>query len=236
MLDQREEAKFDDLKKKCRELGIPSPPEVFIGMQVRDRNNNIIYDDKSRGHSWNRNFYNYMFAVLTDAIGGNVNDWGAGHMSLKTPAGLNYYSNLNIYNRTYEPLAYGMLDNTNSATHGILVGTGTSVFSAEDYKLQTLIAHGNSALQLFYGAMTYPVQVYAGTTWTNTLTRLFNNNSGGGIIVAEVGIYHRQYVYSVGNIVFCIERTKLGAAVTVPNGAQLTVHYDISMDFAAIDS
>jgi hypothetical protein len=34
----------------------------------------------------------------------------------------------------------------------------------------------------------------------------------------------------------CLERTVLGSPVTVPAGSQLTVHYDINMDFAAIDS
>lgn len=36
MLDPQEEAKFAELKDKCRELKVPAPPEIMIGLQVHE--------------------------------------------------------------------------------------------------------------------------------------------------------------------------------------------------------
>ena len=44
MLNPIEEAKFAELKERCRELGVPAPPEVFIGVQVHDKNGVLIFD------------------------------------------------------------------------------------------------------------------------------------------------------------------------------------------------
>ena len=62
MLDQKEESKYKELKDKCRELHVPVPPEIHIGLQVHDKEGNLILDDLQRGHSWNRNFYNLIFS------------------------------------------------------------------------------------------------------------------------------------------------------------------------------
>jgi hypothetical protein len=60
-----------------------------------------------------------------------------------------------------------------------------------------------------------------------------NNNSGGSITVKEVGLMYVGNTYN--NDYHLVERSVLSPTVAVANAAQLTVTYEISMDFSAID-
>ena len=125
----------------------------------------------------------------------------------------------------------GIIDN---ATYGILVGTSDTAFSVENFAMGALIATGNGAGQFAYSAEKTQTTAYTGgaKTWKTTRSRIFNNNSGGSITVKEAAIAG----YNVGqgqSLLF--ERSVLAPTVAVANGAQLTVTYEISMDFSAID-
>jgi hypothetical protein len=96
--------------------------------------------------------------------------------------------------------------------------------------LGALIAHGTGAGQLTYQASGFNSKAYALKVWTATSKRIFNNNSGGDITVKEIGLYSAYYY-----VYYLTERSVLSPAVTVPNGAQLTATYEISMDFSSID-
>lgn len=236
MLNPIEEAQHAELKKMCRELKVPAPPEIMIGLRVHDRNGDLIFDDIQRGHSWTRNYWNLLFALAASALGDASGLFQAGKMSDKNPAGT-------VRSTDYGPSPaemsqdYGFNFRTASAGAGIWVGTGDTAFSVENVAMAALVAHGNSASQLYYAAMTVPVLTYAGAgkTWTNSLARIFNNNSGGSITIKETGLGWRGYGFSNFNEAILVERSVLSPAVAVPNGAQLTVTYEISMDFSAID-
>lgn len=233
MLNPKEEAKFKELKDKCRELKVPAPPEIFIGLQVHDKNGVLVFDDKQRGHSWTRNFWNALFSAASTGIGDGGSTFSAGYMSLKAYGG-------NVYaGQAYANMAVGSMIGT-SSLNGILVGTGDTAFSVDQYALATQIAHGNAASQLYYQNMAASAPAYtAGTkTWETTHSRVFNNNSGGSITVKEVGIQVYMVPWtsgSSGDWYYMIERSVLDPTVAVANGAQLTVTYEISMDFSAID-
>jgi hypothetical protein len=225
MLDSKEEEKFKRLRKMCHELKVPTPPEIMIGLKVHDHNGILTFDDKQRGHSWTRNFYNEMFHFIAGGAY-TTNTWGAGYINHQyqtggTPDAQNGFGNpvLNCM---------GIIGNS---TGGIIVGTGNTAFSADGYSLATKIVHGNGANQLAYSAQAAFASSYnAGTfIWTSTTYRIFNNNSGGSIVVAEVGLASQYAIYQMH------ERSVLAPTVTVVNGAQLTVTYEISMDFTAID-
>ncbi|MDP2645454.1 MAG: hypothetical protein Q8P24_10975, partial [Desulfobacterales bacterium] len=73
-------------------------------------------------------------------------------------------------------------------------------------------------------------------TWTNTLTRVINNNSGGTITIAEVGlVLNIAAIFSSNNQYILIAREVLGVTQDVLNGEQLTVTQDITLDLSAID-
>ena len=230
MLNPIEEAKFANLKAICRELKVPAPPEIMIGLKVHDKNGLLIFDDVQRGHSWTRNFWNWLYsgAAHAPASGGS---FAAGNLNLKRYDNVidTSYAYLDSGGQKLKPYGGGI----GVSGYGIQVGTSDTAFSVEQYTLQALIAHGTGSGQFSYTAETANASSYNGgtTTWKCTRYRIFNNNSGGSITVKEVGIM----AYYWSGYYYLFERSVLDPTVPVANGAQLTVTYEISMDFAAID-
>jgi hypothetical protein len=211
MLDPKEEAKFAELKSKCRELKVPAPPEIMIGLQVHE-GGVLTFDDVQRGHSWTRNIWNLWGKGMigATAIGST---YAAGSLATKTQDGT---------------VSTGMFSNWNQ----IVVGTGDTAYSIENFAMAGKIDNGNGAGQLLYSTLVpiTPVVYDSGThIWKQTFTQIFNNNSGSSITVKETGL-HDYNLYGI-----LIERSVLSPTVAVANGAQLTVTYSISMDFSAID-
>ena len=128
MLDQKEESKFDELKGMFRDLKLPPPPEIFIGLQVH-KDGELIFDDKQRGHSWTRNFYNYKCLMGTNAAIGSTG-FGAGYMTGKDHNGF-----VSTYIRN---LAGQVTTGSGETTCGIVVGTSDTAFNIEQYALEDL--------------------------------------------------------------------------------------------------
>lgn len=225
MLNQEEEARFAELRNHCRELKVPAPMDIFIGLEVRDHDGIVTFDDIQRGHSWVRNWYNSLMFSLS-AFTNNQSSFGAGYASIKK-TGATVTGDV-ISNQMM------VLGANNNSVYGIVVGTGATAFSAEHYILAAQITSGIGTGQLSYQAQPATTATYDNTEgaekWTCTQARVFNNNSGASITVKETGII----IYN-GNNAFLAERSVLDPTVTVPNGAQLTVTYNFSMDFSAID-
>ena len=75
------------------------------------------------------------------------------------------------------------------ATHGILVGTGSTAESKDDYVLATPVAEGSGAGQLNHSPTTTFAPVSSITGGYRCLVqRDFTNASGGTIVVAEIGL------------------------------------------------
>lgn len=88
-------------------------------------------------------------------------------------------------------LEYGIHDMAASAgviTHGIVLGTGTTPATKDDYNLDTVITHGSGAGQLQFGACSISNVIDTGTSWRATVTREVTNVSGSSITVNEVGL------------------------------------------------
>jgi hypothetical protein len=229
MLDPKEEAKFDELKAKCRELKVPAPPEIMIGLKVHE-GGVLTFDDVQRGHSWTRNFWNAMCSHILDSNWTTNTNFGAGYISNKTVGGTT--------NDTYDQL-FLQHGNFNSnffysspinVARGLVVGTSDTAFGVEQYALGAIIPDGSTAGTLVHSAGAAVVMSYAAKVWKATYSRIYNNNSGGSITVKETGIYG-----SWSSVLSMLERSVLSPTVAVANGAQLTVTYEISMDFSAID-
>jgi hypothetical protein len=200
----------------------------MIGLKVHDRNGVLTFDDKQRGHSWTRNFWN---AIFTFAGHGNTGTpWtstsvlGAGYISWKRVNDY-WYDSVSAGNFG---VCYGTIA---SSDYGIVVGTSDTAFSVEQTKLVAQILEGIGSGQFSHQAEPAGVLEYtSGTkTWKVTRSRIFNNNSGASITVKEVGLYGVAWDPCMH------ERSVLDPTVAVANGAQLTVTYEISMDFSAID-
>lgn len=226
MLNLKEEARFAELKYKCRELKVMAPPDVFITLKVRDKNGVLVFDDTQRGHSWTRNFYN-IFHTFPASFTPTGSTYGAGYLSSKQTGGT-------VTNPTLSGAAVHMKGLVNNAAYGIVAGTGNTAFSVEQNALAAIVGHGSGTGQLVYAADATPAAVYTSGTksWVATLSRVLNNNSGGSITIKETGLYGRESSASTN---FMLERSVLDPTVDVANGAQLKVTYEISMDFSAID-
>ena len=239
MLNMIEEAKFEALRRMCRDLKVPAPPEIFVGLKVHDQNGILQLDDIQRGHSWTRNYYNYQLGNLIEVAAVGDTTFAAGKISGKQLGGTITGTLNNGVSRSVDAASYynrGTGENTTTGNFGIFVGTGVTAFSVENTTLSNKVVPGNAANQLLYNAMVYPVTSYnAGTkTWTNVISRVFNNNSGGTIVVTETGLVWYSYLY--GNIGYYLcERNLLSTSISLVNGAQLTVNYTLTMDFSAID-
>jgi len=228
MLNPAEEAKYAELRDKARELRVPLPPEIMIDLKVHDKKGAIVFDDIQRGHSWTRNYWNWLYMMGASVRCSGATGYAAGYMNLRKIDG-NYATNNGGWTLDLTPAQGGGVDSTFS---GIVIGTDDAADNADSYALGALIAAGTGP-----GQMSYQADVNAGNSynaethvWTSSFSRIINNNSGASITVNETGI--------AGNMEYTsglIERSVLSPQVVVPNGAQLTVTYQISMDFSAID-
>ena len=110
---------------------------------------------------------------------------------------------------------------------GIVIGTGNTAPTSDDYALETLIAHGQAATEMVYGGMEIEPVVVAAPSASFLLRRYFNNKSGGDITVLEVGIY--SPILLAQAYACCIVRDVLGAPVAVLDTELLRVQYTLSV-------
>lgn len=111
-----------------------------------------------------------------------------------------------------------------AVTHGIIVGTGNTAATIDDYVIETPIAHGVGGGQLQYGAVTFGAPAADAAVSQFTITRDFANGSGGAITVNECGLYVIAYLYATTYYVMTI-RDVIGGGIPVPNGQTLTLNY-----------
>ena len=109
-------------------------------------------------------------------------------------------------------------------THGIIVGTGTTAPTIDDYAIETIIAHGTGAGELQYGAVTFGAPASDATTSQFTITRNFANGSGGAITGNEVALYVKGFKYNT-TYYFLTIRDVIAGGISVPDGDTLTVNY-----------
>ncbi|MBA7542366.1 hypothetical protein ES705_34687 [subsurface metagenome] len=240
MVDLKEEQRYRQLRRLAKELHIPMH-EAFLELEVRDKAGRLILHHRQRSHSWTRNAYNLLFCELAGKDGDD-GTFGAGLLSLKdtseaiksgsAPACITYATSVLQYMKSVDSTTAGYRGGVGDATQGIQVGTGTNAESFEDYALQTLIANGTGAGQLSYIASEVHSISYAALTLKNELVRYFNNNSGGGIGVNEVGLVALGSAGS-SQTRFMTTRDKLPATVTVPDTGQLKVTYTIQLTYPA---
>lgn len=108
-------------------------------------------------------------------------------------------------------------------THGILVGTGTTATDIDDYALDTVVAEGTGAGQMEYGNHSIVSSTHDGSTYSYAgITRTVANNSGGSVVVAEVGLACNMDWESNTDRYFLLAREVLGTTVTVLDTQTLT--------------
>lgn len=117
-----------------------------------------------------------------------------------------------------------------ATTYGILVGTGTTAVDRDDYALDTLIAHGVGAGQLYYQACTVtgPTAITGG--YREAIARQVDNSSGGSITVEEVGLAI-QFTYTPTATSYALILRDLTGSVAIADAASKLFTYQV--DFLA---
>lgn len=242
-LCEKEEREFAMLHDKCRELKVMPPPAIFIGLKV-EKGGSVLLEDMQRGHSWTRNYWNMLFSIAAFSAG-TTNTYDAGYLCSKEVGGTVRVSTAygcGINNRRAAD-GYNFRQAASSDASGIVVGTDDTAFDVNGHTLVAKITHGNTAGKLTYGDCVAGTLSYNSESklWKQLWGRVFYNDTDAAITVKETGL-----IYLAGNAdaVFfsglssqylLLERSVLADPVTVPVGAQLTVTYEITMDFSAID-
>jgi len=177
---------------------------LYYSYQVRGADGTIKVPFRRRtAHSFVIAYARFLYLKMVGAVGQSITDTGS-------------------VSRTVE--SNTPIDTNNaaaSATHGLVVGTGTNAVALADVALQTIIAHGTSAGQLQYGASVVNAPSSDSTSTTLILTRDFSNASGGSITVREIGIYSQMQGTATWN--FCIARDTV--TIVLSNGDVLTLNY-----------
>ena len=221
--------------KKYKEIAIALHIPVFesfLTLEVYDKDGLLIERHDGRAHSWNRNFYNWIYSQAACEEVDDPTTFGDGLLNIKTYAGtVNSGNQLALMSASPETGAAGYRGASGDDTWGILVGSNTQAFSFNDFNLITKIANGTGSGQLSHVLGEIPVR-----TWTlatrvmkNEWTRYFNNNSGAAISVNEVALVASTITW---NLVL-VARDVLGAPVSVTNNGQLKVIYTIQVTFAS---
>jgi hypothetical protein len=244
-MKNKSEKDYRQLERLGQKLGIPIPM-MYLEMEVKMPDGSIVHHHKQRSHTWVRNAYNHLFSQLAGRSAVD-STFGAGLLSIKDTGGTVRYSDLSgiaFSNQTINstqvrwelPTAtynYGYMSPATSDDYGIVVGSGTTAYDFEQYKLTTLIVNGTGAGQLSYAESEANTDSYdvPSKTFTVTLVRYMNNNSGGNVDVNEVGLYARgTALYGVYND-WCQSRDLLASTITIPTTGQLKTQYTIALVF-----
>lgn len=225
LTDERD-AKFERLKKLGVELKVPIAETHYQILLENPGEEAILY--KSRAHTWVRNYYNAM-AMENFNLSGPIPDagvgYGAGSLRPRSGGGTitaNATSSIMLFQNT----------STYYDIQGILIGTGDTAYAFDQYALAARIEHGTGSGQISHNTMVRVDPTYDSDDkkWTQIVSRIFNNNSGGAITIKEIAIMGSPGgTYNSGYII-CRD---VITPAEVQDGGQVTVTYSISLTFPA---
>lgn len=130
------------------------------------------------GHSWLKGM-----ALIHSAVQGRNGEDAGTEQIRDTSNSLFTFNEIIAGSRGFDVTAAA-----SDVTHGVLVGTGTTAVTKIDHVMETLIADGASASQLEYGTMVISAATGVSGGYRVTLSRQFDNDSGGTITVRECGV------------------------------------------------
>jgi hypothetical protein len=219
--------------------------DVKIEVKVIDKNGKIIKVHKQRSHSFVSNFLSILTTTLASSFAQSITNTTYGYFFRLTNGNYAEYSAYAYQTNTI----LNLNDSANDSTYGIVVGSGTTPPTPNDYILGNPITNGTGSGQLVYSAHTInPKQVsngssnfytvsstpssgllpVSGNTTSWQISRQFTNQSGASITVSEVGLITEISTGS-GTVFALLAHDLLSSPVTVPNLSILQITYTISV-------
>ena len=195
--------------------------------QIWDKDGNVVWYKDGEAHSFVRNIHNIVATQILDIAANDdtANEYGIGSLTLIQTNGTSNSANTIPYDIGSAAQGEGYFGTVADSTHGIVVGTGTSGFTFEDFQLGTPIVSGSASGQMAYSSAE-PVVVTFDTNssrWSVDYARFFNNNTTASITVAEIGMVSETATPANQMILVC--RDALSTTLPIAIGGQLKVTY-----------
>jgi len=196
--------------------------EIKLKAVVKDRNGKIISENEQKCNTFVKNFllllnaaFRLSYSTVVDT-GGTAQNAGAKY----------YYSEWGHYSYSLCGIGgWAPSAGEGDDSFGIVIGTGDTPVTADDYNLESKIAHGTGAGQLSYGAVTlYDPDIVDSNKTRQRIMRSFTNNSGADITVKEIGLI----VKTSGDDYLVMVLRDVIVATTVPDGGTLDLYLDIT--------
>ena len=186
---------------------------------LQDKDGKITYDSgDTPSHSFVK-----LFLGMMQVIWGNVI---APTPTIKSTIGTNYtYVSDAVW--TQADIPFSIDNDLDNSDWGILLGDDDSTPEANDnFRLDSVIAAGAGVGQVNYGVTTWDAAVTVdGLECSWGFTRSMTNNSGGNVVVKEIGVYVRFFT---GPVLYgLILRDLLVPYITIPDGETMTVKYTL---------
>ena len=182
---------------------------TYVRAVVRDKDGRIIKDTGyRRTNTLTKNFYAFLKCAMKSEDTACVRDDGTAG-TIEYPGG-GAHGFMKVWAAEGD-------DDT-----GLLVGTGTTSPTRDDYALESKIAHGTGSGQLYY----YQTDVLYGSDYVEA-RRTFNNQSGADITINEVGLMALYYDVDAAAYRRALIARSL-FTITVPDGGGATLYYRIS--------
>jgi hypothetical protein len=217
------------LDKRIAAMSRLKIPQMYIELEVKDREGRLLGRKKVRAQSWVGNVVSLLSCILS---GGTTSiDYLSLYYMISRADMVDVGGNARgLVMAIQSPgLRLGAAADAGVDAFGILAGTSSTPVTIGQYNLGAKITHGTGAGQLSYGATTVEAMV-KDTTWYFRVIRAFTNNSSADITVYEVGLFVRlpYGTSSASNTVIMLARDVISGGILVPAGATLTVRYIIS--------
>ena len=188
------------------------------------KGNRLLDKGKQEGHSYLRNWVNYIRAHFAKT---------------RTPVVLEDGSSLEVgykyswCNKEHHSLEFGFWMNSGEGddSYGLVVGRGTTPPSPGDYKLEEKYPHGSGLGYLQYGSTKISDVQLVDNKLLIAVERSFYNDYKDPQDITEVGliVYRREYGRYIFDVraKFLIMRDVLDTALTVPAYATAVIRYNI---------
>lgn len=180
--------------------------ELWYSVVVRDRQGKVISRERRRSRSFLKQ-WNQLVYVQMAQTGLTITDTGGVARSINICA-----TNFNMYG------------SAGSTISGIVVGTGNTAVTINDYALETQIEEGTGAGQMEHLTCTAAAFVVAPPSCYFVVSRTIANNSPGVITVREAAIYMKMKTYYG-----CATRDVFITPQAVPIGGSITIDWTIKV-------
>jgi hypothetical protein len=191
--------------------------KATLTLRKFDKNYRLLEEREQPSRSWLAGLLRLLYTarnIATNAWNDPVQRYEIATLTIASPGGGGSIVVQHGHN------SYTCRDHINSENIGIVIGTGVGAVAPANYALGTQIAHGRGAGQMEYGGCDVAGLIIAHPNGQFTIRRFFENNSGGGITVQEVGIYAGGtdgpgVADAVHSWAFCIARDLTGGVAVL---------------------